>query len=318
MDNLPENPSDHTNIVSLFPIPQKNRSSEAFEEVPLPDIPLPGRHYEQKARKRQEVFLQKRRATKKRRVFYNRLKILLRLVFCVVLTVGVYAASRLPIWYVAPSQVSIQGNQLLTPWQLQPLLAPVIRQPIYLINPLKIEQTLKQQVSLVDHVYVRRHLFPTGLTVAITEKPVWGVVYQKLPPTQPISLLHWDGTLTDLTSFSLSSDALTRVGHPPVLISSGQLPNNPALLSQYRDITAFLNSNPQLAKLQYVDVSDPQDLKAAFDGFLVRIGQPNKTMMTRLSRLFKIMPEIRNYQQTIQWVDLRWDQQIIFKRKPKI
>jgi len=292
------------NLVSLFPLPPKNNSAE--------DIQPPV--HELKARKRQEVFLQKRRATKKRRVFYNRLKILLRLLFCAVLTIGVYVVGRLPVWFVSPSQVSIQANQLLSPQQLQPLLTPIIHQPIYLINPVEIEKSMKRQIALIDHVYIRRHLFPTGLTISVTEKPVWGVVYSQPPSStlQPLNLLHWDGTQTDLTHLNLPPATLTKVGHPVVLVSS----NNNVLFNQYRDIITLLNSNPRLARLQYVDVSDSNDLKAYFDGFMVKMGQPNKTVMTRLSRLFKIIPEIRNYQQSIQWVDLRWEQQIIFKRKP--
>nr|AIA16740.1 POTRA domain, FtsQ-type [uncultured bacterium] len=311
---------------------------------------------QEKARRRQSVFLKRRREMKKRKILFQRVRVVIKVLLSVLLVIGLFFAFSSPLWRFSAERITINGNKAVAPQLIEPVLAAYDGQPIYAINPRQIEAKLKHSLSLVERVYVRRYLYPApGLDITIAEKPVWGLLYSKppvrtepfltskpahsaetvlmveqnqkkvtplesfkdpkaAPPVKPMFLLHWDGTSSDLAQFELSDKDLLRLG-PLIPIVSKQTYMKPARLKKIQAVAQYLNSRPRHAKLDYLDVTNPYDIVAQFNGFQVRVGQLDTTVTQRLERLFHIVPQIRDFQDQIEFVDLRWNHQVTFRKK---
>ncbi len=332
-------------VVSLMPLPSRPR----YVERPEPVEPQEAEEIEvvrkrsaaqlEKARKRQETYLQKRREKKKRKIFYNRLRALLRVFSACVLLIALYLFARSPYFTFHADSVQLTGQNLLRTQQLARFITPYDNRNLFLINPLEIQQAILKESTLVEKVYVRRSLLPPSMNVAVTEKPSWGILYSGSPltveeqipvpgsqeesansvedkplPSKPQFLLHWDGTKTDLADFALTPQQMTALNHPIPIVSS-KPDMDATALTRYRKLAHLLNQEPDAMKLRYLDVNNPYDIYAHFDGFLVRVGRVDNSLNRRMARLHNLLPAIRQHQHTLRYVDLRWNQQIIFKKK---
>lgn len=321
-ETYPVDTEDMDHVVALQERQSRRRSPEHLE----------------KARRRQEVFLQKRREKKKRRIIYNRLRVFLKLLLSLILIVGLYLFVTLRYWNFSADRFMLHGAHLLTRQHIARFLQTLDQKPIYRINPSALEQTIRREIPLVENVFIRRHLFPVGLDVTVIEKPSWGILYAKPPvntenlpyiipkqsvrltedppkPPEPMYLLHWDNTVTDLANYRLTKDVLQAIGSPVPLVSSSSIKMDNVNLKRYRELSQLLNSYPREAKLLFLDVSNPYDIYAYYDRFRVRLGRADSSVITRATRLFSLIPAIHDHQDQIQFVDLRWAQQIIFKKK---
>jgi cell division septal protein FtsQ len=339
-------------VVQLIPLPRRKATSsepveQTYERLPGPDeegeenpneeIPA-GRSPEQleKARRRQASYIQKRRAQKKKRVFYSRIRATFKITSALILLVLMYSALTMSFWRFSPEQFSVHGNTLITRQHLEPFVKALADKPLYQINPLKVAEKIQAEIPYAEHVYVRRRLLPVGLDISVVEKPVWGILYtmsgsktsikkaakpgEKPVVTvsksveKPMMLLHWDNSTTDLTPYALTPKVSEALGSP-VKVISDTLAVKVQKLDDYRDLVQLLSSRPKDAKLLYLNISNPNDVTAKFDGFNVRIGRMDGSLKERVVRLFSVLQATREHQQEIQWVDLRWHQQVLFKKK---
>ncbi len=311
----------------------------------------------EKARKRQEVYLQKRREKKKRRVFYNRICGLIRLFAGMLMLAGLYLLLSSPYFQFSHQNMTLAGAKLITRADILRFIEPLDQKAIYKINPQVLERQMKQELPLLDQIHIRRHLFPVGLEIVVSEKPSWGIVYTtppveepsktdvtvpaseakadspvnpdqtlekapsvKVTPPKPTYLVHWDSSWTDLAAFKLTPQVEKSFDSAiPLVLKRAQLTQlNSQAWTRYREIAQFLNSRPGLTKLQYLDLTNPYDIYAEFDGFKVRVGRADSLVMDRLERLFPLIPAIRERQDQLQFVDLRWNKQILFKQKAPV
>lgn len=339
--------------IRLVTLPSKNRSSDEGESlgegvVAFPPEKAPRKRTEEqieKVRRRQETFLQKRREKKKRRVFYSRLRLMLRMVFCLLLIAALYVVVVSGVWRFSSEHYELHGNRLLKREHLARFIDPLDGKPIYEINPSRLAETIRQAVPLVDSIYIRRHLFPLGLDITVQEKSSWGVLFDTPPvpqpvagkakslegpsvssgeqasvkvlqPPEPLFLLHWDDTMTDLAPYDVKIADIHAHMQPIALVST-KTTLKPVHIKKYRQIAEFLSTLSDQAKLLYLDVSNPAQVMAYFDGFKVKLGRADSSLMTRISRLPQIIPTIREHQARIDLVDLSWNHQIVFKKKPQ-
>lgn len=146
-----------------------------------------------------------------------------------------------------------------------------------------------------------------------------------LERAQPAFLLHWDGSKTDLNRLGVSSPkALEALKHKTVAIvvshshpyaaAPSQL--RPDMVKRYHDLGAVLVP-PFLtgATLHHVDISDPANIIAVYDGFTTYLGRSNSSLINRAQRLAAIVPTIRQYQQHLLFVDLRWNHQVTLRKR---
>lgn len=335
-------------------IPNDPDITNLFAEIsgataPRPKRPARRRSPKQleKARHRQEVYLQKRRRQKRRRIFYQRLRSFLKVILALVLAASLYLLAQAPFWRFSDQSFALHGATLINRGQIQKFLIPYRDKPLYQLNPSQVATAIRQELPLVGSIAIRRRLMPLGLDISIVEKPAWGVVYPAppqagqpaehiLPPMmgltlkhadtesadtvqpaiQPTYLLHPDNSVTNLAPYQPVQGDLSRLSEESVvLVSPSPQRLKPHQVARLREVTELLASRPDQARLLYLDVSDPADLRAQFEGFQVRFGHADRSVITRLSRLFSILPVIRERQKELAYVDLRWNQQVLLKKK---
>lgn len=284
----------------------------------------------EKARRRQSVFLQKRREHKKRRVALGRFKAMMRLVYTAVLLVGFYILSIQPFWQFNPSNVALHDNQLIQKSQLAPILSKYTGQYLYQINPMTVEKSLTRAIPLAQSFHVRRRLFPVGLDISVTEKPSWGVLYTAapsipkllkpakstkaaFPENKPMALLHWDNSITSLSPYPNATQLIQQEHPVPLISNTGSL--NPKKIEIYRTLAMYLSHIPKTGPLLSLNISQQNNIIAQYRDFQVQFGPADSTALSRLSRLSQILPAIRQRQNEIEYVDLRWNQQVLFKKK---
>lgn len=305
--------------VSLIRIPpQKARPAAPTEAELLPDPEerLNHRSPDQlnKARKRQAVFLQKRRKQKKRQVMWARMRGLVRVFYALFLIAGLYGMQFLPIWTVSQNNIQIEGTTLLQARHLLPGITPALARPIYRINPIQLEAHLKKTVPLLNEVHIRRHLFPTGLYVAVTEKPSWATLYstESAPPQY---WLHTDGTTTPVAQFyQVGKDPMPSIGQSVKVygeISRLKTKQRQMIQALVQTLTASNRGGRLLA----VDVRNPQEVWALFDGYKARLGRADSLLIKRSQRILDVAPALASRKASLNYVDLRWNNQILLKQK---
>ncbi|MCA9807299.1 MAG: FtsQ-type POTRA domain-containing protein [Cyanobacteria bacterium HKST-UBA06] len=282
-----------------------------------------------RARRRQQTFLKERRLQKKRRVFFQRLKVLLRLVFILVLGAAFPLAWHYGDWRFATNRVSLTAPAYFKPKHLHQVLVPLEGQPIFMLDPAAIAETLKTQYPFIEAVYVRRHLTPTGLSVSVSEKPVWGVLYSKptdLPAAElllpkgmldlsvPMYLFHWDSSRTDLAQFEFPKSHVADHQDAVKLLTT-HTKVDVTRMARYKDLGQLYKQLPEPDHLVYLDISNPYDIVAQFPSFKVRLGQADVSLIKRAKRLFHILPEVHKNETVIEFVDLRWNQQVTFRKR---
>lgn len=92
----------------------------------------------------------------------------------------VWAATR-PVWVLQESsQVTIEGNQLLSTQAIKSLLPVDYPESLLRIQPEAIAATLESQPMIADAI-VTRELFPPGLRVLVTERIPVAIAYLRPP-----------------------------------------------------------------------------------------------------------------------------------------
>lgn len=283
-----------------------------------------------KAKKRQETFLKERREQKKRKVFYQRLKFLLQIVFTLLLLVSFPLAWHFGYWRYNLYSTTLFAPAFINQETLKPLLTPYEHRFIFKVRPNQLSHEIKAKFPFIENAYISRTLFPVGLRITLTEKPVWGVLLAKPPKlhlkpkedtalatlqqAQPMYLLHWDQAQTDLAAFNLPVNNLDQLTQTVRLVSNrSSLP--PKQFKQFQELGLILQKASPTSPLLYVDISNPADITAYYPDFKVRLGKNDASIIKRTQRLAFIVPEILKQPEKIDYVDLRWNQQVTFRKR---
>ncbi|MBD2461491.1 FtsQ-type POTRA domain-containing protein [Oscillatoria sp. FACHB-1407] len=130
---------------------------------------------------------------------------------------GTIWVTTLPIWVIRhPSQIQIEGNELLSTQTVQSLLPIAYPQSLLTLQPQTIAQQLETQ-SPIENAIVTRHLFPPSLTVRVKERHPVALIYPvNASPvaSQPaaasqVGVLDAEGTWTPLESYTSLNQPFT-------------------------------------------------------------------------------------------------------------
>ena len=155
--------------------------SSVLEEIkihgPLTDTQL------DKVRQRQSLFLNKRRVSKQRKQLFTRIKVLIRLALCIAIIASWWMLWGLPMWFVAPNNITLQHfntkqqqQDFVDDQAVSLVIKPFLKTPLYWINPQDVSSKVKTTVrpmQPIKQAIVRRRLFPASLDITIIEKPIW-------------------------------------------------------------------------------------------------------------------------------------------------
>jgi hypothetical protein len=270
-----------------------------------------------KVRMRQSLYLEARRKQKKQKIRVDRAKRMGKIITPFLLSLLLYFVFQAIDWRFSGQSIALAApTELLSLPQIKTVLRSSTEGlPFYQISPQGLEKQLRHEFPVLDQVYVRRRFFPTRLVVTLVEKPAWGAltnVTEGLDPSHA-QLLHWDNTITNLGAYPQKAAESILKKTIPVWTNAENL--DQSILTPLKQITLFLNSQPRLAQLRYIDIRHPDNVFAQFDTFKVRIGALDGLSSERIATLFTALPDIQKKAAEIDYVDLRWSQQVILKMK---
>jgi hypothetical protein len=244
--------------------------------------------------------------------------------------------------YVSPAVLRQAINQTLGP--LQKAYPDGI--PIVLISPKMLETTLLQQFPVLQQVSVGRQLFPARVTVSVLEKQAWATVYTSLqpdakPPQVPIGAFQPSpplrptnpiGTLVANQALLAFTPTIMPVHQGVPIIASPNMTllslNNTherqwrqqaQLLCQQLQQLATQYAN-QLGPLRWLNVSNPNNLQAAFGQdtdpiVTLEMGELDDRLTQRLERIIALIPKLPELRPTIKGVDLRWQHELVLQKR---
>jgi cell division septal protein FtsQ len=318
------------------PRPDVDRSSDDDDEEA--EGPSP-----QELRERQAQNLRARRRKKKRQVFWNRIRLVLKLGFALLWIAMLWELLQSPLWQLDTPRFTLENRHLLTPTQILPLIRPWVGKPLYEVDTGAVARRIQEQFPIVAHVAVRRRLFPARLNILLTEKTPWAELHA-LPPTEadqePAGSAQkpFAASSTGRELFSNRSS----VNRPYALVAENSFiplrgmiyhtrlyPGHivePVILSprtrypaRYIDtLRQFTWKARQLSGLHllWTDARRPDRVSLRFRETTVILGRLDHTAEERLVRLIPLIPKINELHGAIEAVDLRWEKQVTLHTRP--
>lgn len=190
------------------------------------------------------------------------------------LTVGALWVATLPAWVIRkPEQVTIKGNQFLSPQAVRTLLPMTYPQSLLRVQPQAIADTLKTKAPIAEAT-VDRQLFPPSLTVRIRER----VPVAQTEPVDNLApgLLDENGAWMPQESYAALNPSLKL----PTLKITG---NPDQYRSQWSKLYPTLRQSP--IKILAVDWEDPTNLILKTELGTVHFGAYSTNFSNQLAAL---------------------------------
>lgn len=285
-----------------------------------------------RARRRQENYLQKRRKEKKLKVFYGRIRAILKLCLAVFWCVLLWEMVNSPLWLFNPPRFEVENHHLLQPAQLNPLIKPWVGKPLYAIDTGKLAQQIEKRFELIERAVVRRQLFPARLDIQLFEKTPWAELYvptaydkvqqaekeatKSGKPEANIQMVPY-GVVAGNELISLKGYQYQPSLYPSVdkILVNPKTPLKLSYLKQLRE-TIWQARQIQGLHLEVVDIRDLNRVILRYREVPVILGALSNSTSTRLARLVPLLPKINEYRDIIEAVDLKWEEQVTFHKKP--
>lgn len=287
-----------------------------------------------RARRRQENYLQKRRKEKKLKVFYGRIRSVLKLCLAIFWCVLLWEMVNSPLWVFNPPRFEVENHHLLQPSQLSPLIKPWVGKPLYAIDTGKLARQIENRFELIDRAVVRRQLFPARLDIQLFEKQPWAELYvpaafdevqqagkEAAKAGKPKPNIHMVpyGLITGNELISLKGYQYQPSLYPAVdkILVNPNTRLKHAYLKQLQE-TIWQARQIQGLHLEVVDIRDLNRVILRYREVPVILGTLSNSTSTRLARLVPLLPKIHEYRDIIEAVDLKWEEQVTFHKKPNV
>ncbi|OGI00148.1 MAG: hypothetical protein A2Y25_00165 [Candidatus Melainabacteria bacterium GWF2_37_15] len=258
--------------------------------------------------------LQKRRNIRKVRILTSRLRVFTRIIFLIVIVWVFLKVINLSYWYldeniftVYPNRyLELEGNKIISNKQIMEKLQGITlpKKPLYLIDTTPIEEKLLKMAP-VKKVFVRRYWLPARLRIVIDENtPVLSIV-----PTQkaePVAVFTKDGTTVKVLGKKYLP--LPNGYHTYKVITYDDYKSwKPVLIPYIEKLAIFLES-VTADKLVYIDIRNPDDVYIQMKNIRLRIGAlKGKEVFKRIEKVASVIPEAMKIKETINYIDLRWN-----------
>lgn len=289
-----------------------------------------------RARQRQENYLQKRRKEKKLKVFYGRIKAILKLCFALLWGILLWEMAHSSLWLLHSPQFSVENERILQSSQLTPLVKPWVGKPLYAIDTGKLAHQIEDRFELVEQAVVRRQLFPASLDIQVFEKKPWAELYspaaydksqkrqkeldkeaEQTGKAAPKVTIRPYGVAAGDELISLSDYQYQSKLYPQAekILVNPKTPMKQAYLKQLREI-AWQARQIKGLHLETVDVRNLNQVVLRYREIPVILGKLNQGASERLARLIPLLPKMWEYRDVIESVDLQWEEQVTFHQRP--
>lgn len=265
-----------------------------------------------------------RREARRGEIAVRRIYKLIRFIFVLFIFYSAYRLCNAHYWYVPTDtfksknnkHVEIIGNSIVSNDKIFNELKKyqIPNKPIYKINPREIEERI-EKLTPIKNAYVRRFWLPAKFLIMIEE-------------VTPALIISPNEESPAVAAFALSGELITREYLPlntkyPVvkILSYGGKRDDydnwdkEKILNLYniaRAIKDYSNEN-----VEYIDLRNPHNVFAQLDTVKIRIGDLDSKVYERIKSIHNILPEVRNIQGKIKYIDLAWTESKYIKLEAK-
>lgn len=265
-----------------------------------------------------ERFVHKKRRerkVRKGRLKQERFKIFVRFFVTVGLIFGLYSLMKNNGWYLRPdafmnkngTTIEVLNNDIVPASKvfavLKTIKVPTV--PIYIIKTNPIKNELLSQLKPIENVYIRRYAFPARLQIILRERtPVITIAPDE--NSQPIAFFTSDATLVGREFLPLNKKYST------ILVLSygnkGDDYKNWDLkkIKEIQKITKYIETYSK-EQVKYLDFRNPDDVFVKIQSVNIRLGKIDENVFKRIERIPSIMPQVKDVNQKIKYLDLRWE-----------
>jgi len=255
----------------------------------------------------------RRRLRRHRRI--RALQGLWRTVAVVGLTGGAIWLIKSPIWIIqSAEQVSIQGNELLSPERVRSLLGIKYPKPLWAVQPEAIAQNLETSGPIAQAT-VTRHLWPPSILVEIQERRPVAVAqgYVLDPATQTpslsgteVGLLDATGAWIPLEDYALLNPSLQM---PPFTVWGMREGDRTQWVEIYTQLIHFQQTTSDAVSITELDWRSPSNLilKTELGHIHLGVYQSREYFARQLQALTQLrqLPQHEISLQQIDYIDLR-------------
>ncbi len=252
------------------------------------------------------------RKLRKKRKKANSIKAFLRFVVLLLLIFLAYEFFRISPWYLPKDtfknskmqRIEIVNNSIIPTYVISDRLKEVKipHLPIYMMSVKPIKKEIFK-IPIIKRVYVRRYGFPARVQIIVEERVPIAVIKTDLK-AKPAALFTSDGILIITKPYMNIPDRNVL----KILTSTANLSKNWSV-KKFEEIEEIVKaveaySNEQV---EYIDMTDPNDIYVKIKTIKLRLGTLDSSVFERIKRIYTILPQIRQMDSKIQYIDLRWD-----------
>jgi len=265
---------------------------------------------------------QTERKIRKKRKQIKSLKAFSRFVVLLLLIFLGYKIFKLPQWYLPKDAlkkqnsnvVEIMNNKIIPSYVISNTIKDikVPNRPIFLISVNPIKKTLYKQIPLIKNIYVRRYGFPARIQIIIRERTPIAVIKTDLK-SMPAAIFTSDGILIPAKKYMTIQNSENVL---KILSSSTNL-NKDWSVQKVKDIEEIVKAVEQYSneKVEYIDMRNPNDVYVKIKTTSIRLGALDSTVFERIKRIYTILPQIKEVDSQIRYIDLSWDKVNYLKLK---
>lgn len=257
---------------------------------------------------------QMQRNVRRSQLGLTRFRALMRFFLILLLVFAAYKVYKLPQWYLNKNIFSsasnntllIIGNQITPTYRILSVLrqSPVPQRPIYLFNTSKIEKEI-EKLAPIKEVYIKRLWFPARLNIIILERrPVLSISPD--PKVSPIAFFAEGGILIGREYMPLKNADKTIL-----VLTYGTKGDDYRTWDEkkIKKIETIVHAMEQFSgeKVEYIDLRNPKDIYIKIKSVNVRLGELDYMALSRVRNISAILPEIKNMEKKIKYIDLRWE-----------
>ena len=175
--------------------------------------------------------------------------------------------------------------------------------PIYKQNPVEIKNKLEKIVP-IKRVFVRRYWFPARYVVMIEERtPLLLIAPSETSPA--VAMYTSCGKFIGREYLPL-----TRAYDTTLILSYGTQGDDYEQWNMDK-ITLLDKLSKAITKysgerVSYIDLRQPRDVYVQLPSALIRLGDLDYTVFKRVEYIKSILPQIKNFNEKVKYVDLRW------------
>ncbi|MBE7706040.1 MAG: FtsQ-type POTRA domain-containing protein [Cyanobacteria bacterium SIG30] len=237
------------------------------------------------------------------------LRVLCRLGVILAIILLMIFVLKLPNWHVDhnllikgdKSVLKIIGNNITPTYKIVDMIrqtnVPDIE--IFRYNTKEMEENIKQ-LEPIKNVHIRRFWFPARFVVFVEEQnPVFSLAPNL--ESEAVSAVTKDGMLIGRDYMPLKQSIKTIKVLSNDIYGKWDKERVEKLLLAVKLIEAYSDS-----KVQYIDFRKIEDVYFCVDDILLRVGELDLTFNKRLEAIVSILPEIGEFRNKIEYIDLRW------------